>query len=152
MRLRITRPLRSSQLRHRSSSRSRSLRRVLDFAAYAFIGILVVLAAGAYGFHQAGTRGSTELPLKWIGFGGETAIIFGYMIREKSRLRRLSRFWFVLSSLLVAHLIVGFAILERVESVPLLLIASLGAIEFGALEACLGALLPAPRPPEERHR
>lgn len=135
-------PLTGAPVRRRPViGRSRS-RRVWDFAQYTVIAIGLVAAAGAFGVHQARSGGSPVLPIKWIGFGGLTAIVFGYGIREHARLWGERRFWVIMSTVLLAHVVLGFLILQKFEVVPLLALGPVAGLEFGALALCLSAAFP----------
>jgi len=48
------------------------------------IAVLIVTSVWMFAMHQARTGGSPNLPLKWLGFAGMTAIVFGYAIRAVS--------------------------------------------------------------------
>jgi hypothetical protein len=96
----------------------------------------------AFAFYQADTGRTPGLPLKWMGFAGMTAVVFGYAIRENPKLCGRSRFWLVLSGLFVAHAGLGFVVLLNLEVVPLLLLGPLTGLEFGTVAVCLGLLFP----------
>jgi hypothetical protein len=115
------------------------LRRAGDFVLYAIIGILFVSGAAWYGFHQARSGGSPNLPMKWIGFGGMTALVFGYLIHNNAKRWRVARFWLLLTAALITHVAVGTAALANIKTVPLLLWGPIGAMEFGALALFLAA-------------
>ena len=114
---------------------------VKDLALYALTGILIVIALWIFAVHQARTGGSPNLPVKWLGFAGMTAIVFGYTIRGYRRLWRKQSFWLLLGFVFAVHSTVGVFVLLRLQTVPLVLYAALTAIEYAAVAACLNALL-----------
>jgi len=116
--------------------------RLLDFFLYTVIAVVVFGSLATFAVHQARTGGSATLPLKWLGFAGMTAIVFGYAIREHRTLWRSRHFWLVIASLFLAHSIVGIVVLLNIHVVPLLLFGPLTGLEFGAIAASLAFLFP----------
>jgi hypothetical protein len=115
-------------------------RRVRDWLLYVVIAVLILAVVAAFAVHQARTGGSPDLPLKWIGFVGMTAIVFGYAIRACRRLWRTPKFWLLLTVFFVVHSGVGVFVL-RVATVPLILYAILTGMEYVLLAAYLGFFL-----------
>jgi hypothetical protein len=115
--------------------------RIRDWFLYIGIAAVIVAAAVGYGAYQGKVGGSTDLPLKWLGFFVTTAIVFGYAIHGRPPSWRARKFWLLLAVLLLAYLGVGVLVLARVESVPLVLYALLAPVEYVVLIECLGRFL-----------
>jgi hypothetical protein len=75
------------------------------------IAVLIVAAAWMFAMHQARTGGSPNLPLKWLGFAGMTAIVFGNAIRACRRLWGKQRFWLFLGLFFAVHSGLGVLVL-----------------------------------------
>ena len=112
-----------------------------DLVLYVAIAIILVIVVWIFSIHQARTGGSPNLPLKWIGFAGMTAIVFGYAIRTCRRLWGNQRFWLLLSLFLAVHSGVGVFVLATVSAVPLVFYAVLTGLEYVLLTAYLGFFL-----------
>jgi len=120
-----------------SMTRTRILVRIRDLLAYVTAGITLVAAAILYAVHQARTGGSPALPLKWLGFGGMTAITFGYCIRWHSPSVRNWKLWILWLALLAFHLAAGFFLLSRVSTIPLIYFVGAVIIETPILHKIL---------------
>ncbi len=116
-------------------------RRVRDWLLYVVIAVLILAAAGAFGVYQAMSGGSPDLPLKWLGFVGMTAIVFGYAIHACRRSWRTHKFWLLLTTFFIVYSGLGVFVLTRVTSVPLILYGILTGIEYLLLAAYLGVFL-----------
>ncbi len=127
-------------LRERQAGMDRSST-MKDLLLYIAIGVLVVIAGMIFAFHQAKTGGSPNLPLKWLGFAGMTAIVFGYGIRSSRRLWGKQKFWVLLSFFFAVHSSLGTFALTRVQVVPLAFYAILTPIEYVVLTAYLSFFL-----------
>ena len=126
--------------------------RLIDLAIYLAIAFGVVGLAAFFAVRAARTGGSGTLPIKWIGFAGETAMVFGYVLRGARRYWRKSRFWAGYLVFLTAHS-VGFTIvLLRVDPFPLVWFILLGYAEFIALAYVLDLLLREPAQSDPRQR
>jgi hypothetical protein len=104
--------------------------RTKDFLLYTAIAILILVAASTFGFHQGKTGGSAELPLKWMGFAGMTAIVFGYGLRACRREWRVAKFWLFFGLFFVLHALLGTIVLLRVTLIPLVTFGALTGIEY----------------------
>ena len=135
-----SRTSRGSRPRQRSKST-----KTRDLLLYVSVAIAVVAAAWMYGVHQARTGGSPNLRLKWIGFGGMTAVVFGYAIRACRRSWGKQRFWVLLCIFFAVHSGLGVLILMRVPAAPLLLYAVLTGPEYLLLAAYLALFLDSAR-------
>jgi hypothetical protein len=126
----------------RSAMKKRSrLRRTRDFLLYVAIGVGIVGLVGWLGFHQARTDQPPGLPLKWLGFAGMTALVFGRTTQSARRWWRTRRFWLLLAALLIVQSCVGVLLLLRVPTAPLILYALLTPLNSVALEACMAFFL-----------
>jgi hypothetical protein len=56
---------------------------------------------------------------RWRGLGGNTILMFGWVMKQYRRLWRHKVFWCILASLLVIHLVCFYAILETFEELRL---------------------------------
>ena len=115
--------------------------RTRDMLLYVLVAILIVAAAWMFAIHEANTGGSPNLPLKWLGFAGMTAVVFGYSIRACRREWRRERFWLLLSTFGAVHLFLGVFLIARASVVPLLIYAVLTGPEYVLLAAYLGFVL-----------
>jgi len=86
---------------------------VADLAVYAATGLAVAAFGVLYGIHAAQTGGSGELPLRWIGLAGATAVTFGYPLRWYWRYWPQGLFWVAYSALLVFHLAIYWWVLTE---------------------------------------
>lgn len=116
-------------------------RKARDWLLYVVIAILIVGMIGAFAVHDADTGRSHSLPLKWLGFAGTTAIVFGYAIRACRRSWRMRRFWLLLGLFFAAHLGLGVFVLTTVDRVALLSYVLLSGFEYAVLTAYLGFFL-----------
>jgi hypothetical protein len=110
---------------------------VRDLLIYVAIGLGLVLGVIVFEIHQAKTGGAPDLPLKWMGFGVESLVLFGYVFRRFRRHWQEARYWSLLSIFAAAHFLLGYAILVRIEAVPVLYFGLVLAPEFMLLSACL---------------
>jgi len=115
--------------------------RIKDWLLYVAIAVLIVISVWMFAMHQARTGGSPNLPLKWLGFAGMTAIVFGNAIRACRRSWGNQKFWVFLVLFFAVHSVLGVLVLLRVPVVPLLLYAVLTGPEYLLLAAYLGYFL-----------
>jgi len=99
-----------------------------QLAAYVAIAVLIVPSVWMFAMHQARTGGSPNLPWKWLGFAGMTAIVFGYAIRACRQSWGKQKFWALLGRFFAVHSGLGVFVLLRVPVVPLVLYAVLTAL------------------------
>jgi hypothetical protein len=116
-------------------------RRIKDWLLYVGIAALITALVWMFAVHQAKTGGSPNLPLKWLGFAGMTAIVFGYAIRACRLSWGRERFWVLLGLFFVVHSGLGVLVLIRIATVPLVLYGVLTGIEYVVLAAYLGFFL-----------
>jgi hypothetical protein len=112
-----------------------------DWLFYVVIAILMVGMIGAFAVHEADTGGSQSLPLKWMGFVGTTAIVFGYAIRACRPWWKTPKFWLLLTLSFMAHVGLGVFVLTRIDRVALLIYGLLGGVEYAVLTGYLGLFL-----------
>ena len=115
--------------------------RARDFLLYVAIAISVVSLAFVFAFHLAKTGGSQYSTLKWLGFAGITAIVFGNAIRSCRRLWRRRKFWVLLGLFFAVHSGLGVILLMRVVTAPWVLYAVLAGPEYVVLARYLGFFL-----------
>jgi Na+/melibiose symporter-like transporter len=115
--------------------------RIKDWLLYVAIAVLIVISVWMFAMHQARTGGSPNLPLKWLGFAGMTAIVFGYAIRASPRSWGKQKFWVLLGLFFAVHSGLGVFVLLRVPTAPLVLYAVLTGIEYVFLASYLGFFL-----------
>jgi hypothetical protein len=120
---------------------TRRWKRKWDFLAYFAIALVIVASALLYGAHQGRTGGSSELPLKWLGFAGLTAIVFGYATRTGLETKAGPKFWVLLAAVFVVRTAIWVLVLAQVEEVPLVVYALAGGPEYMLLLNVLGAFL-----------
>jgi hypothetical protein len=101
--------------------------------------------AFVFAFHQARTGGSPYLPLKWLGFAGMTAIVFGNAIRVCRRSWGRQKFWVLLGLFFAVHCGLGVFLLMRVLPAPWLFYGMLAAPEYVVLAVYLGFFLDSTR-------
>jgi hypothetical protein len=94
-----------------------------------------------FALYQARRGGSPNLPLKWLGFAGMTAIVFGYALRACRRQWRKQRFWLFLGLFFGCHTALGVFVLFRLSTMPLVLYGAFTPIEYAFLTAYLGYFL-----------
>jgi hypothetical protein len=104
--------------------------RTKDFLMYIAIAITIAIAASIFGFHQGKTGGSSELPLKWMGFAGMTGVVFGYCLRACRREWGVPRFWLILGIFFTIHTILGIIILLSAQAIPLVTFGVLTGVEY----------------------
>lgn len=120
-------------------------RRAFDFLLYVAIAVFIALLITWYAIHAARVGGPSSLPLKWLGFVGNSLIAFGYPMRMFKRFWKKGKFWLVLGGLGIAHLAVGIPLLMRVSDVPLVWYAVGAVAEAGLISGCLSWALASDR-------
>lgn len=103
-------------------------RRVGDFVIYIAVGLAFVFVIYWMAVHVRGS--GKEVIGKWVGLAVNTAIVFGYTIREnKSSFKRRS-FWGILFLLLVLHLLVFSLLLRALDEWRVIWWAFVAPIEY----------------------
>jgi hypothetical protein len=120
--------------------RRERLREARDVALYVMIAVLLFTGLYYFAVHQARTGGSPELPLKWLGGGLTTVLVFAYLLQTCRRLWRVPRFWLAVGLLFLVHSGVTLLALLLVPVVPLLWFAVLAPADFAVLSMCLSYL------------
>jgi hypothetical protein len=108
---------------------------------YTGIGVVILVTLTIFARYEAKTGGSPNLPLKWLGFGGLTAIVFGYAVRACRQFWKRQSFWWLLGGFCAAHFALGVCVLLKVQTVPMVLYALLTALEYAVLTAYLDYFL-----------
>lgn len=130
----------------------RSTGRVRDLVLYVVIAIGIVGSVLVYADLRHRNGGAPGLPLKWLGFVGNTVLMFGYVIHANRLRWRSSKFWTWLGALLSLHTVAAVAVLLRVSDVPLIYYIVLMPLEYGLvatlLERRLGPKLGSGQEPE----
>jgi len=119
--------------------------RLIDFLLYTIIALGVLAFGAIYAVHAVRTGEKGELPLKWIGLAGETAVVFGYCVRAMRSYWKRGRFWAGLLGFFAVHLAVCSALLLRVERLGLLWFVFIAYAEWLALAFFLAFLLDGPQ-------
>ena len=112
-----------------------------DLFLYTAIGLAVAGFALLFAVYSARTGGSGQLPLRWLGFAGETVILFGYMLGATRPYWKNRRFWLGFIGFLVFHTLGYAVVLTRVEQWPLMWFVFVGFGEWIALAFVLDYLL-----------
>jgi hypothetical protein len=92
-------------------------RRLLEIAIEIALALAFVIGLCVYV-----TYGPQESPIasKWIAFALNTVIVFGYGLKARRPLWRKPKLWLVITALLLVHVSVGWSVIHRLESVPLI--------------------------------
>lgn len=82
----------------------------------------------------------SDIDLKWVGLGGFSALIFGYLGYLNKDLWKVPRFWLTLVALACIHSVLLIESLLGRRSFPVLAFVILGPIECGLLHVLLRRL------------
>jgi hypothetical protein len=104
--------------------------RVRDFLLYIAIAVAITASVVIHGFRQSKAGGSADLPMKWIGFAGMTAIVFGYCLKACRAKWRMPRLWLFLILFFAAHSIAGILVLAKTPVMPLVWFAIFTGPEY----------------------
>ncbi len=104
-----------------------------DFSFYLLIAFGVVGFAVVYAINSARTGGNGQLPLRWIGLVGQTALTFGYPVAELRPLWRRRGFWAALGVMLAAHAVIFIGVLRHVRQWPLIYFVPVSFVEYAAI-------------------
>ena len=122
--------------------RERAERRgLLDLAIYVGVGLALAGFAVWYGVHSARTGASGQLPLRWIGLAGATAVTFWYPVRRYRRYWGHLSFWLKVVALLAVHLLGYTVLLLRIPEWRLLWFVPPSVVEGGVLVLVLNKLV-----------
>lgn len=100
-----------------------------DLLLYIAIALLIAAVAGGYGVYLARKGEEPNFKNDWSVTMATGALVFGYAIRHRWRLRKFWSFWAMWFVLLVAHFAILLPILSRMEKVPLVLIGLIAPLE-----------------------
>lgn len=110
-------------------------KRIRDIVLEALIAVLFVTAFAVYVIK---THDATKLR-DWTPViqGGNTVLVFGFLIRWFRYAWRRSAFWAVLTVLLLVHIAVYMLLLRRIPQFPLIYYAIQDVCELGVFERVL---------------
>ncbi len=91
----------------------RTARRVRDFAAYLVIALAVGLGLIWFAYHSHGLR--DDFIARWGGLALNTAILYGYGVKEGKPFWRIWGFWLATFSVLIFHLLAFSVILQNTD-------------------------------------
>lgn len=104
----------------------KSWRRVRDIVLEVLVALGLVIGGIVYVASHPGNR----LNWGWIGLGGNTAVVFGFLIAWcRTAWKRLA-FWITLTGLFVGHTAAYLFVLHRIKEWPLALYVVLNAVEL----------------------
>jgi len=87
--------------------------RLRDFSLYTLIGLC--LSLGLVWFFEHGYRLDSQPFLRWGGLGLNTAILYGYVVKDSRVFWHAWGFWLATVSFLAIHLLVFIVVLQHVE-------------------------------------
>ena len=90
---------------------SRSTRRAADFVVY--VAIALAVGGGVVWYANASGPNGADLFGRWAGLAVNTAILFGYLLKDSRRFWHSRRLWVLLVLMLSAHLVIFSLILLR---------------------------------------
>jgi len=112
---------------------------LLGYIALAAIIILLfaIVAAAVYwsAFHVADE--SVAKWGKWVGLAAETALLFGYVIKQRRRLWRNRIFWRIITGLLFVHIAGFWVLLQNVENWRMVWFLLIWPVEFALVTTTL---------------
>lgn len=118
-------------MRRKTSVNGRSWgRRLLEIGVE--VAIAVGLVVGIILYAEYGPK-KAPFDFKWVPFGINTAIVFGYALKTTRTLWHKPKLWVVMSTLLLAHLLLGWLVLRGVERVPLIWYVPVVMVEVSAV-------------------
>jgi hypothetical protein len=121
---------------NKRESNNETKRRLLDLAIYVSAGLAVV----GFVFFWA-ESGHDDLPTKWIGLAGSTALLFGYPIYWARRQHKTTRFWLSWLGFLFVHFAIAIVILRPIPRLPLILFIPTTMGELAVINPILGKQL-----------
>jgi hypothetical protein len=103
-------------LRPAESKRTRMRRRLLELAAEVAIAGALVIGIALYVIY--GPK-EPAVDWKWIAFAVNTIFVFGYALKFVRPLWTKPKLWAVVAGLVLLHAFIGWAVISRVERIPL---------------------------------
>lgn len=88
-------------------------RRTLDFAVYLVIALSIGFTIVWFAYKSEGTR--NDVIERWGGLILNTAILYGYIVKESRPFWHAWGFWLAIISVLILHLLMFAVLLQRVE-------------------------------------
>ncbi len=114
-------------------------RRVLDFAMYLVIAATIGFGVVWFAYNSEGKR--NDVIARWGGLIVNTAIVYGYVVKESRPFWRAWGFWLAIISVLSLHLLLFVVVLQRVQHWSVLWFLLMYPVEIPALGiACDWAL------------
>ena len=124
----------------RPVSRIAALKDWLAYIAISVTAVVVIVVAAVYGPEKS------PVDPKWVAFAVNTAFVFGYALKIVRPLWTKPKFWAVISGLVLLHAIIGWAIISRIERIPLVWYVPVDLAEIWAaliaIQLACRALLP----------
>jgi hypothetical protein len=124
----------------RPRSRIAALRDWLAYIAISVVLVVVIVVAAVYGPEKS------PVDTKWIAFAVNTVFVFGYTLKTVRPLWTKPKFWAVISGLVLLHGIIGWAVISRIERIPLVWYVPVDMAEIWAaliaIQLACRALLP----------
>lgn len=102
--------------------------RLADYALYVLIAVALVGAIYIYALNSDASAGDRFV--RWGGLAINTLLLYGYILKETTRLWRYWRFWVTLLLVVCIHLAVFTAILLRAEHWKVIWFLPMYPIEF----------------------
>jgi len=129
----------------RPGSRIGALRDWLAYIAISVALVVVIVVAAVYGPEKS------SVDAKWISFVVNTVFVFGYTLKVVRPLWTRPKLWAVIAGLVLLHGMIGWAVISRVERIPLVWyvpvdIAEIWAALIAIQLACRALLPPMDKP------
>jgi len=129
----------------RPGSRIGALRDWLAYIAISVALVVVIVVAAVYGPEKS------SVDAKWISFVVNTVFVFGYTLKVVRPLWTKPKLWAVIAGFVLPHGIIGWAVISRVERIPLVWyvpvdIAEIWAALIAIQLACRALLPPMDKP------
>jgi hypothetical protein len=113
------------------SGERRTAKRIRDLAAYLLVATIFGLAVVWFAFHSRGLK--DDFVARWGGLILNTAILYGYFLKESRPFWHAWVFWLATASVFIVHLLSFIVILQRVEHWSVLWFLFMYAIEVPLL-------------------
>jgi len=109
-----------------------TLKRAADFGAYVLLGLLLATAAVWFASSSIG-QGKTDWVPKWGGLILNTAILYGYVVKESKPFWHAWGFWLATVAVLVIHLAIFSFLFHENDHWSVLWFLLMYPIEFPVL-------------------
>lgn len=122
---------------------ARIWRRVIELDVEVSIAVALVIGIVLYAIY--GPKES-RIDAKWFAFAANTVFVFGYTLKVVRPLWTKPKLWAVFTGLVLLHGIIGWAVISRVERIPLVWYIPVDMAEIWAaliaIQLACRALLP----------